>query len=418
MRKITKKENSLLLQTLDFIGAYNSYFDNNNIGIHGDFTNPKAPKIDYLSFNFPSEDEFYYIDFKQFIEIAPEILTIEVVEKRIIKTANTRYYVVSPNDNYHEYILRNYYNLKTISKLGAELDLVVDSLIVGLVATGLGEHDEDFWGTYSPYFAIKITYLAPTNVLLPEQELNLVRSYIFEIAETTGIALQFSEIGVPFFDYEDYEDETENEEYIESNSKDIKYLESYNEGMKLYVSAVQIQDAELKFLNFYKILEHFAPVVVNIERYELMREKLTIPSSTFEEGDYIKSIFDLVKSVRSRFNDEDLIKSTINVCFNLVDHFEDLPQSIKFRVCQAIGVTELNSSVDPNKLKIAGNMVGKIVYNTRNKVVHAKSNFRPTENVCDSSELEQLNIFMREVCSKTIRWYNKQPQHLKLTIIG
>ena len=71
-------------------------------------------------------------------------------------------------------------------------------------------------------------------------------------------------------------------------------LEEYNEGMRLFTSAVQIKEAELKFLNFYKVLEHFSPIAVNIEANELMRKKLDSPKSKFEDGDFIRSIFQLI----------------------------------------------------------------------------------------------------------------------------
>lgn len=62
-------------------------------------------------------------------------------------------------------------------------------------------------------------------------------------------------------------------------------------------------------------------------------------------------------------------------------------------------------------------MVGKIIYATRNKVVHAKSNYEMTGNECNNADLETLNGFMKEACSQSIRWYNRQPQHLKLSVI-
>ena len=51
------------------------------------------------------------------------------------------------------------------------------------------------------------------------------------------------------------------------------------------------------------------------------------------------------------------------------------------------------------------------------RVVHAKSNFETTGNECDIADISTLNIFMKEACSQTIRWYNRQPKHFKLTII-
>ena len=187
--------------------------------------------------------------------------------------------------------------------------------------------------------------------------------------------------------------------------------------MKLFVSAVQIEDPELKFLNFYKVLEHFSPIAVNIEANELMRKKLDAPKSSFEDGDYIRSIFELANSMRDRFNDEDLIKASFNTCFDLVGLFNKLPETIKKKIKKHIGASELTYSTDKQKITTASNIAGKIIYKTRNKVVHAKSNFTLTGDEVSPSEFTELNDFMKEASSQAVRWYSRQPNHLKLEII-
>ncbi len=197
----------------------------------------------------------------------------------------------------------------------------------------------------------------------------------------------------------------------------LRELEKYNEGMKLFISAIQIEEEELKFLNFYKILEHYAPIAVNIEAKELMRKKLDVARNNFDNGDYIQSIYDLAKSVRDRYNDEDLIKSTINSCFDFIGLFNLLPESLKRKIKKQISEQDITYSLDKQKITTAINMIGKIIYSTRNRVVHAKSNYESSGNECESSEMEQLNIFMKEACSQAIRWYNRQPTHLQLSIV-
>ncbi|WP_161889352.1 hypothetical protein [Pontibacter russatus] len=419
----TKDSNySLCLEIIDHIKTTYRWFNEGRdpfarIGIGSDPEDLDDTSTQYVLILFPSEEEHHKMSLEEFVELSPEIKSFEIINPGLIRTKNRRYYIVSSNVTNNKYLLKKLYNLKTILKEGIELDVVKDSFFVGLAATKL-EIYNGFWVISSPYLAVEVRYTYSNAPLSHEQELNIVNSYIFEIADSTGVALNLSEISVPLFDYEDHDGESENEEDLIGHVEKVKCIEPYNEGMRLFVSAIQIQEAELKFLNFYKILEHFAPVVVSIEAHELMREKLKVAKRNFENGDYIKSVFDLAESVRSRFKDEELIKSTFNVCFNLIDHFEDLPESIKRKVYSAIGEKQLNSSTEPQKLKVASNMVGKIIYNTRNKVVHAKSNFRPSENICDGSDLVDLNIFMKGVCSNAIRWYNKQPQHLKLAIVN
>lgn len=257
--------------------------------------------------------------------------------------------------------------------------------------------------------AIEVIYENKDKILTEIQELELINSFVFEVADSSGFALTFSEIRNPMDDYYDYEEEEE-----KSLSNKLRELEPYNEGMKLFVSAIQIKDPELKFLNFYKVLEHFSPIAVNIEANELMRKKLDSPKSSFEDGDFIRSIFELANSMRDRFNDEDLIKASFSTCFDIVGLFDKLPESIKKKIKKHIGVPELSYSIDKQKITTASNIAAKIIYKTRNKVVHAKSNFKLTGEEISSSEYSQLNSFMKEASSQAIRWYTRQPNHLKL----
>ena len=368
--------------------------------------------IDTIYFNFPGEEEVTSIETEDFLELCEEIKSIEIVDKSLIKTNLRRYYIVSLTDSDDDYKIRTYHDIGSSSMNGIKVNFIEQSIIIGLAATKLEEYDNDYWGTANQYLAIEIIYDKAESILSQEKELELVNSYIFEIADSSGFALNLSEIRNPIDDYYDYEEEENG-----NSTEKLRELETYNVGMNFFVSAVQIKDQELKFLNFYKVLEHFSPIAVNLEANELMRKKLDAPKSSFEDGDYIRSIFELANSMRDRFNDEDLIKASFNTCFDMVALFPKLPESIQKKIKKHIGASELTYSTDKQKLTTASNIAGKIIYKTRNKVVHAKSNFTLTGEEVTSSEFPQLNEFMIEASSQAIRWYNRQPNHLKLEII-
>lgn len=412
---LTRQQLEKIKTTIDFIidkyDEFKQYSDDLELK-EEDIDEYIDGNYDVPSFSFPGEVNETDISTEDFLQIADEIPTIELIGTSIVKTALLRYYIVETTDIYQAYILTNYYNLKQNVNEDVIVDFVSENFIIGLAATGAGEYDEDHWGTVSSYNAIEIKYKTKEAILTPEKELEVVKSIIFEIADSTGIALSFSEIRNPTYDYEEMQQEAD-----ETLISKLRELEPFNEGMNLFISAIQIQENELKFFNFYKILEHFAPIAVNMQANELMRKKLDAPKSQFEDGDFIRSIFDLTKAMRDKFNDEDLIKSTFLNCFDFIGLFEKLPESIKSKVKKQISEKIIDYSTDKQKITIASNMVGKIIYSTRNKVVHAKSNYENTGNECISSDLETLNIFMKEACSQAIRWYNRQPKHFKLDII-
>lgn len=406
--KLTKEQLEKIESAITFLKAHYREFDDKDIT----FEKNEEGEYDVIHFQFPGEQELLMIDINDFLEMAGEIPSLKIHDNYIIRTSHLGYYIVEAADQSYDYAIRNFdgYDFSA-KKENIEISLSFDNFFIGLAATTLKAYEDDYWGAVSPYMGIEVKYLNG-EVLSQDDELKLVRSFLFEVADSTGIALTFSPIRNTSYDYEELQDESG--EYKFSELRDI---EQYNEGMKLFVSALQIQESELRFLNFYKILEHFAPVVVNIEAHELMRKKLDAPKKLFEDGDFIRSIFDLAKSMRAKFNDEDLIKSTFASCFDFVGLFELLPTSIQTKIKKQINKQLIDYSTDKQALTTAANMVGKIIYATRNKVVHAKSNYEMTGNECNNADLDTLNEFMKEACSQSIRWYNRQPQHLKLSVI-
>jgi hypothetical protein len=406
--ELTKEQLEKIESAIIFLKAHYREFDDGDIT----FEKNEEGEYDVIHFQFPGEQELLTIDINDFLEMAGEIPSLKIHDNYIIRTSHLGYYIVEAADQSYDYAIRNFDGYDFLAKKeNIEISLAFDNFFIGLAATTLKAYEDDYWGAVSPYIGIEVKYLNG-DVLSQDDELKLVRSFLFEVADSTGIALTFSPIRNTSYDYEELQDESGEYKFSE-----LREIEPYNEGMKLFVSALQIQESELRFLNFYKILEHFAPVVVNIEAHELMRKKLDAPKKLFEDGDFIRSIFDLAKSMRAKFNDEDLIKSTFASCFDFVGLFGFLPASIQTKVKKQINKQFIDYSTDKQALTTAANMVGKIIYATRNKVVHAKSNYEMTGNECNNADLDTLNEFMKEACSQSIRWYNRQPQHLKLSVI-
>ena len=366
--------------------------------------------IEYLEILFPGEMDPTEIGIEDFLDTVEEIKTIKITTPSLIQTKLTRYYIVSAYEQTDQHILS--LHLLDSKTDGIKIDLVVDSIIIGMAATKLGQYDKDDWGTISPYIGIVIKYESEKYILEKEKEEELINSYIFEVADSINIAISFSKIRNPIYDFYDATAEID-----EDGIQALRDLEPYNEAMKFFISAIQINDPELKFLNFYKVLEHFSPIAVNIEANELMRKKLDAPKNSFENGDYIRSIFELANSMKDRFNDEDLMIASFNTCFDFVGLFTKLPPSLIKKIKKNIQEKELKYSTNKQKIITASNIAGKIIYKTRNKVVHAKSNFTLTGEEINLPEFNELNNFMKEASSQAIRWYSRQPNHLKLEII-
>lgn len=188
-------------------------------------------------------------------------------------------------------------------------------------------------------------------------------------------------------------------------------IEDYNEGMDLFIKANESISEDLKYLSYYKVFEFYGPIYSRIDGFEAMRKKLDSSNASNPNADFISSIFEIADNYQKRNRDKELIKGLINTTFDLTDIFDDLPDSIKAR-CE---VSELKYSTKKNEIDKIANTLSNILYSTRNKIVHAKSNYSDTGYECQKEDLERLNEFMHKACYSTIKWYNRLPEHQKNT---
>lgn len=415
--KLSREQLELINSTHEFILKWCPEFDEDDCETEWTYSDERINEIieeeediDHIPYSFPGEYEVTCVDIEEFLDLADEIPSIKIIHNGLIQTSHKSLYIVSTFNSDKDHLFRDFFTDTKVETEEYIISLIEESFVVGLAATHLEIFNSDYLGTISPYIVLQIHY--KNDRFSKSEEEKLLNSFLFEVADSFGITLGFSEISNPTEEYYTLRDEAE-----ETASTELRELEENNEGMKYFTSAVQINDPELKFLNFYKVLEHFSPIAVNIEANELMRKKLDAPKSSFEDGDFIRSIFDLANSMRDRYRDEDLIKASFNSCLDVIGLFETLPGSLKQKVKSHLKKPEINYSLEKQQVTTMNNMIAKIIYKTRNKVVHAKSNFTLTGDEIQSDEMDQLNIFMKQACSQAIRWYNRQPKHLQLNII-
>ncbi|MFT6908621.1 MAG: hypothetical protein ACJAS1_005324, partial [Oleiphilaceae bacterium] len=328
--QLTKEQYDKLNSLLEYIVKYDEYFDTNYLEeeiyssekIEASIEEQEDREEIYIP--FPAEDDAS-IATNKLLELDDDIRSIKIINNGHINTKYRSIYIVSANDQYSEYALNESPSIAIEHDQNIKVNLINTSVIIGLVATKLGEYDSDYWPTYSAYTAIEFVYSDEKSKLSVKEELHLIDSFIFEVADTTNIALTRSKIYCPMDDYSDIEEKI-------GKVGELRELVPANDGMRYFTSGVQIEDSELKFLSFYKVLEHFSPIALRIEAYELMRKKLDASKSSFDSGDYIKSLFDLAKSVQGRFTDEELIKSSFTKCFDFVGLFHKLPSSIQISI--------------------------------------------------------------------------------------
>ncbi|SFT51291.1 hypothetical protein SAMN04489724_1084 [Algoriphagus locisalis] len=364
----------------------------------------------------PGEEEGFSLTIEEFIEFDWQMDKFNIINQGRIQTTTLTYQIIKAETEDLEFYLKSTSDFYQEIE-GAELSIVGSPIYLAIACILLDSYHDDFGTGYQSYTVIQIEYDDKRNKLSNEHESDLIYSYLFEIADTTGFVFYLSKIRdndpelaekIEILFAKEEGDNSDPEEEIV-----LKPLLNYSDAMRLYVSGLQTHDKELRLLNFYKIFEYFAPIVISIDSYNLLSKKLDSPIVLNPNRDYLKSIFELVNSTNQRLKDNELIKSVINECFDMVELFDYLPESIKKKVLGIVKEKKLTYKTGKEKLTQACNIIASTIYSTRNQVVHAKSNFEATGDECPARDLEQLNIFMREASARTIRWYSKLPDYQK-----
>lgn len=370
---------------------------------------PDAYKIEIgdeeITLPFPREDSATH-KVEEFYRLIGEFDTIEIKNKNKTITKRFTQRAIASDLGIIEHLLEES-NFEIKTDEGIKIRLVYSPILIGIAAMELGEYDK-FAPPCSLYTAVEIEYIREDKRLSEEQENKLLQSYFFELANKLHTSIHFVQVsGSGIYGSEEDED-------AELEIPQLKEIEEFNVGMEMYLKAIQPLDEDIRLLYFYKILEYFAPVVVKLKANEKLRTKLDSPKAINPDADFLQSIYKLTKKFDENLKDKDLVKAVFRECFDMIDLFEYLPESLKKRIKGQLREKEISYDLSEEKMTIAANMLGGIIYSTRNSIVHAKSNYETDKNECAMEDLHELNNFLKHACYSTIKWYNRLPNHLKI----
>lgn len=350
-------------------------------------------------FPFPREEEGVEIEIEHLLEYLEEVDSLEIHDFNRVTTDTITQRVVAVSEILPILYLNSF---QAYTKGGIRLRILTEPILIGLAAT-----KKDEYSKYNPpctsHIAVEVKYNLKEERLSIEEEEKLIKSYFFELSHTYKISFSYS----TFENIEEYDPDN----IVGDLTNFPHYTEDYNAGMDLFIKANEAISPDLKFLSYYKIFEYFAPVYSKTEAFEAMRKKMDSSKSNDPNADYIASIFDLAKHYEYSLRDKELIKSLLNNTFDLVDIYDSLPKLIK----KDLKLQKLEYSTKAETKDSLINKLGNILYNTRNSIVHAKSNFQSNGLECAEENLDELNEFMHMACYSTIKWYNRLPPHLKIT---
>lgn len=353
-----------------------------------------------ITVNVPHDDNSYMLEFDEFVEIVDELTSAKVdAEKGFIRTKYSSFQVVQPANDTAE--MADYHGITVTVDVGENITLSFEKelLIVTFSAFGVGAHHEFY--PASKLSVVQVSYESPEDRLPDEQESKLIDTFLFELASTHDIVFRRGRLETSF-EFDDPFDQL-----LDTGPElGVRQLEEYNDGMRLYLAALQVSDPELRFLSLFKVLEFFAPVVFSLEEHEAIRKKLDSPDALTPDAEYIRSLVELVRSLEKRKVDKEMMKALFATCLDLVELSKHLPKSRR----KALSYESKRGEIDA-----FGRDLAEAVVATRNQVAHAKSNYQLVGNELKADELPEFNEFMRVAAAQTIRWYNRLPEYQKTT---
>ena len=165
-------------------------------------------------------------------------------------------------------------NITRFSLTSESLNLrfVENPFYIGIAALDQGIADDNYGLTpCSRYIAVEFEYL-DESYLLQEDEIRILKQFLYTVSIETGVCLKLGQFF--FFDYDYYDIDDEDQERNTKVNYGVNDLMSYTKAMDYFSKAIEIEDQEIKYLHFYKIIEYFSPVASKKSAYNLLNLRL------------------------------------------------------------------------------------------------------------------------------------------------
>ena len=375
---------------------------------------------DEIEFNsicllFPDDQERYEISLEDFLSYMAEIDSLVEVGQTGVRTAHYRQVLISLpsfiyvdyDDRLHSYCFKGE---------GYEVSIVDKPFLIGVDNAQKGRYDEDLGSGCTDYYtAIEIKY--SDTPIEESQENELIERILYYL--TIELKTAVSVLSFPEFYYSDNEldEDTTPETRSTDNTVNVSDIQAYSPLMTLYRQAKRVEDPEIQFLQYYKVIEQVSPVVARLVAYERLNKRLDLLSSMPRDFKFLDSIFAITRQYDYDQKDEALAFSVLQICVDLVPLYGMIPKKQRKHIKAELHLAkEEISDVDlsEEQLKSLQRQFAKMLYSTRNSIVHAKANYVPSGLEFYRDDLPQVNEIMDIIAVSIINWNARQPEGFKI----
>jgi hypothetical protein len=360
------------------------------------------PDEDSVRIEFPREAGGITYDADDFIFYVNALEGVKFTKKSV-RARNVSQYPIFSNE------IIDYPTEGTIFYF--ENDLYTIKIIENPFLLGLANVKLDLYSKYAPpcstYYAVEITY--KTEQKLDEaEEIEVIKSFVFEYYMATNVLLEIVELHDFDSDYYgDFDEDADDKKSIVVNT-----LIEHNDALDSYLKAVNTKDDEIKFLYYYKIIEFFSPKIAKLKAYEILSKKLDSLKYQNSNNEDLNKIFEISESFKKSKSDSELSKTVLSNSVDIIDLFSSLPENVSKLICRnaKLNPKDINYSLSQESIDSIFQQLGKVIYSTRNNIVHAKSNYSRDGFECSEGDLYQLNLFLSKATYQIIRWNDKLPK--------
>jgi hypothetical protein len=337
----------------------------------------------------------------QFLNDVEESKEISIkIEAGAVLTKRRHFQVIEPDGESSALIWDYKKELVSHTADGMLVSTKYSNLIIVIAAYKSDAYHRKYFPPYD-YMAIEVVRPNTDESLNQTRAEQLVSAFLFELADSHDIV--FTKSGFSQYD-EYYQPDFAR---FEAQSWPLRPLEQFNEGIHLYLAALQVTDPELRLLSFYKVLEYFSSVAFDLDANDALRKKLDSPNALSPNNAYLRSIFELTRNVDLRRNDREQMKSLFAVSLDMVELSPLLPDSLK---------QEVSYKSKPTDVGNYARRIAEVLVATRNQVAHAKSNHSSIGSECSAADLPEFNKFLKAAAAQTIRWFNRLPEHQRMFV--
>lgn len=376
---------------------------------------PEEVEIDEIVLSFPDDIEYTRIPTEDFFAYMSELGSMRCIGNCIVRTDHIIQAVISSTRMGYT----SFENLLCASRFkgeGVDVSVVKNPFLVGVFNARKGNYEEDFGiGACEPYTALEIRLDGLMDDISIKKLIDQVCFYLTDIFDIAIYPWEGVDVDKMYEHMDEYysDDGQIKEEERQIRSVDIVSLPRYSPLLRMFRQAKGVDDPEIMFLHYYKIIEYISPVVARRVAYEQLNKRLDMLPAVKRNYEYLDSIISVTKKYYKDLRDDSLAQSVIESCVDVLPLYELMPERLRRQIKASLKLQKddlTNDDLSEEQLRGLQRMIASIVYSTRNSIVHAKSNYVVTGNEIKEEELSEGNKVMEVIARAIINWDQRQPE--------